>query len=76
MQVLFPCKCTMHKHAKYKIFLYFYNEWYVNATKKDSITPRPYSKYQTQAKQDTEIKRSNALISKQQRRKMTRTTFN
>ena len=32
---------------------------------KDSITPETCIKYQTQAKQDTEIKRSNALISKQ-----------
>ena len=75
MQVLIPSKCIMHKHAKDKIFLYFYNGWYVNAIKKDSITPKPCIKYQTQAKQDTEIKRSNALISKQKRRKMTITTF-
>ena len=65
----------MHKHAKDKIFLYFYNECFGNAIKKDYIIPRPCNN-QTQDKKDTEIKRSNTLISKQKRIRITRTTFN
>ena len=45
----------MHKHAKNKIFLYFWNKWYVNAIK-DSKNPRPCKNYQTTSKKDTEIK--------------------
>ena len=44
--------------------------------KNDSITLKPCNKYQTQANQDTKIKISNALIPKQKRRRVTRTTLN
>ena len=37
----------------------------IKMQQKDSTTPRPCNKYQTQARKDTETKRSNALIPKQ-----------
>ena len=37
MQELIPCKCIMHKHAKDKIFLYFYNGWYVKFVIKERL---------------------------------------
>ena len=45
----------MHEHSKNKIFLYFWNKWYVNAIK-DSTTPRTYRNNQNAAKKDNEIK--------------------
>ena len=45
----------MHKYAKNKIFLYFWNKWYVKATK-ESPTLRLCNKSHIGAKQDTEIK--------------------